>query len=193
MVVKYTDNTMKTIQLLSRESCPDSLFTYPCKDANSKHLNKRTVVIYDHNNVIDSAWFTEYGAEVMLNPNDDEMSKAKIAVVMPNNGTGYYEVLDYYIQTLQKLVRSMKNKHNFKHIVVVLPAHSEEYSTDYARMAHYAVYGLIKGLGKTYAVNNLYVNGIILNGSDPFRNLKDYLLYLASDNSCNTVGQIFKL
>lgn len=184
---------MKKIQLISEESCHDSLFTYPCKDANSKHLDKRTVAVYDRNSIIAPSWFKEVGAEVLINPSADEMSKAKIAVVMPNNRTGYYEVLDYYIHTIQMLVRSMKSKHNFKHIVVVLPAHANEYSPDYTRMAHYAVCGLIKGLGKTYAVNNLYVNGIILNENDPLKNLKDRVIYLASDNSCNTVGQIFKL
>ena len=117
----------------------------------------------------------------------------QIAVVMPNNGHDYYEVLDYYIHTLQKLVLSMKSKHNFKHLIVVLPPKSDEYSTELPKMAHYSIYGLIKGLGKMYAPYSLLVNGIILNENDPIKNLQERILYLASDNSCNTVGQIFKL
>lgn len=194
MVVKYTDNyIMKNIYFFQNESCSDNLFKYPCKDPNSKHLEKRTVAVYDNYSIVKAEWFTELGAEVLMNPSDDDMLKAKIAVVMPNNGKAYYEVLDYYIQILQKLVRSMKSKHNFKHIIVVLPAKSDEYSTDLSRMAHYAVYGLIKGLGKMYAPFGLTVNGIILNEEEPTKFFQERVVYLASDNSCNTIGQIFKL
>lgn len=184
---------MKNIYLLKEESCRDYLFRYPCKDANSNHLAKRIVAIYDNNNIVKAEWFVKYGAEVIVNPSDEEMSKAKIAIVMPNYGNSYYDVLDYYVQHLQKLARSMKLKHNFKHIIVVLPPKSDEYDTELPRMAHYAIYGLIKGLGKMYAQYSLFVNGIILNDENPLKYLQDRLLYLASDNSCNTVGQIFKL
>lgn len=184
---------MKKLCLFQIDTCHNQLFKYPCKDPNSNHLENRTVAIYDKSSTIREEWFTEYGAEVVSNPSDEQMTKAKIAIVMPNDGNSYYDVLDYYIPILQKLVRSMKSKHNFKHIVVVLPAKSDEYSTDYVRMAHYAVYGLIKGLGKMYAKYSLFVNGLILNDLDPMKNLKDHLIYLSSDNSCNTIGQIFKL
>lgn len=184
---------MRSIYFFKKESCLDHLFIYPCKDSNTKHLEKRTVAIYGNDLIIKQEWFTEYGAEVMVNPSDEELTKAKIAVLMPNSGQSYYEVLDYYVQHLQKLVKSMKNKHNFKHIIVVLPAQSDEYSIELPRMAHYAIYGLIKGLGKMYAPNSLFVNGIILNQDDSRKFLQDRVLYLASDNSCNTVGQIFKL
>ncbi len=185
---------MKSIYLYQKEYCTDDLFKYPCKDPNGKHLERRTVAIYDNNSMIDSDWFKDCGAaDVLINPSDDEMTKAKIAVLMPNDGKDYYEVLDYYIHTLQKLVRSMKSKHNFKHIIVVLPPKSDEYSIELPRMAHYAVYGLIKGLGKMFAQNSLFVNGIILNDKNPLKYLKERIIYLASDNSCNTVGQVFKL
>lgn len=184
---------MRNIYFCQVKTCSDRLFGYPCKDPNSHYLEKRMVVVYDNSSILKTDWFLEYGAEVAFNPSDEMMTNAKIAIVMPNNGHDYYEVLDYYIHLLQKLVRSMKSKHNFKHIVVVLPPKSDEYSTDYVRMAHYAVYGLIKGLGKMYAPYSLFVNGIILNGSDQLKFLKERILYLASDNSCNTVGQVFKL
>lgn len=185
---------MKSVYLYQKEYCPDDLFKYPCKDPNGKHLERRTVVIYDNKSMIDPDWFYDCGAaDVMINPGDEEMAKAKIAVVMPNDGKDYYGVLDYYVHTLQKLVRSMKSKHNFKHIIVVLPAKSDEYSSELTRMAYYAVYGLIKGLGKMYAANRLLVNGVILDESEPLRFLRERVVYLASDNSCNTVGQVFKL
>ncbi len=190
---RFIDKNMKSLYLFQKDYCSDDLFHYPCKDPNGQHLGKRTVAIYDKESVIDPKWFREYGADVVVNPSDDEMTKAKIAVLMPNYGQDYYEVLDYYINHLQKLVRIMKDKHNYKHIIVVLPPKSDEYSTELPRMAHYAVFGLIKGLGKTYAKNNLFVNGIILNSSDPLKNLRERVLYLASDNSCNTVGQVFVL
>ena len=167
---------------------------YPCKDPNGKHLERRIVAIYDKNSIIAPDWFKDCGAaDILINPSDEEMAKAKVAVVMPDDGKDYYEVLDYYIHILQKLVRSMKSKHNFKHIVVVLPPKSDEYSSELVRMAHYSVYGLIKGLGKMYAQHCLFVNGIILNDEDPLKYLKERVIYLASDNSCNTVGQVFKL
>lgn len=193
MVVRFIDKSMKSIYFFQKDTCRDHLFEYPCKDPNSKHLGKRTVAIYDSGSVVKPEWFTEYGAEVITNPSDEDMIKAKIAVLMPNYGKDYYEVVDYYVLHLQKLVRSMKNKHNFKHIIVVLPPKSDEYSTELTRMAHYAVFGLIKGLGKIYAKNSLFVNGIILCAEDSLKFLQERLVYLASDNSCNTVGQIFKL
>lgn len=193
MAGKFTDSRMKSIYFFQKETCSDNLFKYPCKDPNDKHLERRTVAIYDNGSVIKPEWFTEYGARVVVNPSDDEMAKAKIAVLMPNFGKDYYGVLDYYVRHLQKLVRSMKDKHNFKHIIVVLPPKSDEYCTELSRMAHYAVYGLTKGLGKTYAKKSLFVNGIILNEEDPRKFLQERLVYLASDNSCNTVGQVFKL
>ena len=185
---------MNSIYLFQKEYCPDDLFQYPCKDPNGKHLERRTVVIYDKNSIINSDWFKDCGAaDVFINPSDEEMAKAKIAVVMPNGGKDYYDVLDYYIHTLQKLVRSMKSKHNFKHIIVVLPPKSDEYSSELVRMAHYSVYGLIKGLGKMYATHRLFINGIILDEKEPLKFLHERVVYLASDNSCNTVGQVFKL
>lgn len=184
---------MKKIYIFQKETCLDHLFIYPCKDPNNRYLERRTVAIYDNNSIIKPEWFTEYGADVFMNPSDEEMAKAKIAVLMPNSGEGYYEVLDYYIQHLQNLVRSMKNKHNFKHIIVVLPAKSDEYSTELTRMASYAIYGLIKGLGRLNAQYSLFVNGIILNEEDPLKYLHERIVYLASDNSCNTVGQVYKL
>lgn len=189
---RFIDKRMKSF-FIQLDTCSNHLFKYPCKNPNGKHLENRTVVIYDNEFIVKAGWFREYGADTIVNPNDEEYKQAKIAVVMPNNGHDYYEVLDYYIHTLQKLVLSMKSKHNFKHLIVVLPPKSDEYSTELPKMAHYSIYGLIKGLGKMYAPYSLFVNGIILNEDDPIKNLQERILYLASDNSCNTVGQIFKL
>ena len=190
---RFTDKFMKSVYFYRKESCSNQLFQYPCKEPNSRHLEKRTVAIFDTTGIVQKEWFSDYGANVLVNPSDEELKKAKIAVVMPNNGTSYYDVLDYYVQLLQKLIRFLKAKHNFKHIIVVLPPKSDECCTELPRMAHYSIYGLIKGLGKTYAANSLFVNGIILNSEDPLKFLQDRMIYLASDNSCNTVGQIFKL
>lgn len=194
MADKYTDNIMRVIRFIQKENCSNQLFKYPYKDPNGFFLEKRTVAIYGNNSLIDACWFKDCGAEeVLINPSYEEMTKAKVGVVMPNGGIGYYEVLDYYIITLQKMICSMKSKHNYKHIIVILPPRADEYSCELSRMAHYAVLGLIKGLGKMYAQNGLFVNGIILNNENPLKYLKERIVYLASDNSCNTVGQIFKL
>lgn len=187
---------MKRIDFCVKESCSDALFSYPCVDANSKHLSKRITSIYGEDRIIQNDWIKELGGTIA--ETEEEKAKAKIAIVCPNKISKlgedlYYEVLDYYIETLQFLVSNMKSKHNFKHIVVILPSKSDETSTEFDRMAYYAIYGLVKGLGKTYAQYNLYVNGIILNSLDPNLYLKERIQYLISDNSCNTVGQIFKL
>ncbi len=184
---------MRNFYLFKSESCSDNLLKYPCREPNGLFLENRTVAIFDTFDIVNPIWFSKYGADVIVNPSDEEMTKAKIAVLMPNYGKDYYEVLDYYVHHLQKLVRSMKGKHNYKHVIVVLPAGADIYSTELPSLAHYAVSGLIKGLGKLYAPFNLYVNGIILNESDTQKYLQEYILYLASDNSCNTVGQIIKL
>lgn len=189
---------MKNRYFFSKEVCSENLLVYPCKDPNDVPLAKRVVAIYDDGEIVDDIWFSELGAKVYRNPNDEECKKAKIAILAPfhvdgKEETNYYQVLDYYIQKLQYLIKMMKNKHNFKHIIVLLPSHSDECSSKYHRMAYYAIFGLIKGLGKIYASKALFVNGIILNPVESQRNLKERIQYLSCDNSCNTVGQIFKL
>ena len=189
---------MKSFHLFHKEVCPEELLVYPCKDANIKPLVRRTASIFTSEPLVQAEWMKELGAEVFVNPSDDEVTKTKIAIVLPNEITqtdesAYYEVLDYYFLILQKLVHLMKDKHNFKHIIVLLPAHSNEFSTSYSRMAYYAIYGLIQGLGRLYAAKNLFVNGIIMNENNPQKNLKERIQYLSADNSCNTVGQVFIL
>lgn len=191
---------MKNIYILKVEECSESLLTYPCKDPNSLPLDSQTVVLCDKCKIIKSEWLKELGATVYVKDELDgeKVDNCSIGIITPetfmkSGEEVFHEVLDFYISTIQVFIKHLKNLQNIKHLIVILPARSDEYSTEFSRMAYYAIYGLIRGLGKMYATNNLYVNGIILNEKDPLKNLKERIQYLASNNSCNTVGQIFKL
>ena len=180
------------------DGCKDSMFDYPCVDANSNYLLGKKISIITSNEIVDPSWFEGVGAMVLINPENKDTSFTNVGIVMPcsvisDNEEGYYQVMDYYIQTLQLFVHKQKTLPGFKHLIVVLPAKSDEYSTSLIRMAYYAVYGLVKGLGKMYGPYGLFVNGIILNENNPQKNLQDRLLLMASDNSCNIIGQVFKL
>lgn len=188
---------MKNIKI-STDGCADYLFDYPCIDSNDKYLKGKKISLFTSGNDICQSWFIEKGGMVFQNPQDRDVSFTNIGIVCPNvvnhdTENDYFEILNYYVEKLQLLVHKMKGLNGFKHLIVVLPSCSNECSTSYTRMAYYAIYGLIKGLGKIYAPYGLFINGIVLNKVDKQLYLKDRVLYLSSDNSCNTVGQVFVL
>lgn len=188
---------MKNIRFIQKEVYNDKLFDYPCINSNSRFLQNKKVCIFDTDNIVNTEWFTELGTDVLINPDNGNVSFFNIGIVAPikantDDDKGYYQIIDYYIETLQLFIHKLKDMPGFNHIVVILPEHSDEYSTSLIQMAYYAVYGLIKGLGERYAPYGLFINGIILN-KDPRKGLQNWLFLLSSDNSNNIVGQVFKL
>lgn len=194
---KYLIN-MKKIRLFSIERCPDNNFKYPCVDSNTDFLAGKNVCIFDESGLIKKEWFFKSDATLKYNPSNDETSFAQVGIICPcvienDDREAYFKILDYYISLLQLLIYKMKWTNDFSHIVVVLPAESDVYSTSLSRMAFYSIYGLIKGVAETNAPYGVYINGIILSKDYDEDVLKDWVTFLSSDNANNIIGQLFKI
>lgn len=191
---------MKNIYLLTTDGCNDKLFNYPCVDLNSYFLQGKQVCVFDNNSIINKSWFTELGGSIILNPSNKDTSYAEIGIIAPpaviqseDDEKEYYEIIDYYVEKLQLLINKQKGTGGYNHVLVILPPHSDECGTSLKRMAYYAVYGLIKGLGAINAQYGVFINGIILGESENDELLKYWTTILCSDNANNIVGQIIKL
>lgn len=189
---------MKNIHFITTDGCNDKLFNYPCVNSNSQFLQGKKVCVFDNYDIVEESWFTDLGGMFFLNPSNDDISFANIGVIAPvipseDSEEGYYEIIDYYVEKLQLLIHKQKGSGGFNHILVLLPSHSDECSTSLCRMAYYAIYGLIKGLGETNAKYGIFINGIILGEDNNQDLLKQWTIFLCSDNTNNIVGQIIKL
>ena len=189
---------MKSIRLYVKDSCSDKMFEYPCFNSNTNFLGGKKVSVFGDNceGIVD--YLKLYNAVVTLNPSNKETSFSQIGIVLPkgaadNTEEGYYQILDYYVETLQLLIHEQSGVDEFTHIVVVLPPHSDEIGISFIKMAYYAVYGLIKGLGEINAPRRVFINGIILNEETNESILKDWIRLLSSNNSNNIIGQVIKL
>jgi len=194
---RFKKRIMKNI-ILEIEHCDNQLLQYPCVDSNDFFLIDKKISLFSNDDLIDSSWFENKGAKVNKNPSDKESSFSNIGIVCPlqnseDSEKGYYSVFDYYIKKIQLLIHKQKGTPGFKHLIIVLPSQSDECGFSYDRMAYYALSGLVKGLAKIYGENSIFINGIILNDNNNIDSLRQVILYLSSDNSNNTVGQLFKI
>lgn len=179
-----------------KEKIEKRLFKYPCVDASTLFLSNKKICIFGNNDCIPIGTLENFGARILFNPDNKDTSFSNIGIVFPPKTTKldeelYFEILDYYVDTLQLLVHKQKSIEGYKHIVVVLPPNANKYSTKYDMMAYYAIYGLTKGLGKCYGEYGLFINGLITNISNPLA--IEYIRYLVSDNACNFVGQVVEI
>lgn len=194
MVANHYSVIMKNFFLFTQDKIERRWFKYPCVDANGRFLTGKKVCVFGNSGLIDLDFLNDLGAEVLINPDNKSTSFSNIGIVLLPTVTQsgenlYFEILDYYIQTLKLLVHKQKSIEGFKHIVVCLPKDVEQWSTEYDKLAYYAIYGLVKGLGAQYAKNGLFINGIKISDFDDIT--KRYIQLLVSDNSCNIVGQVF--
>ncbi len=189
---------MKNYRLYVKDTCSDKMFEYPFFNSNTNFLEGKKICVFGDNFEDIVAFFNSNNANVASNPTNKECSISQIGVVLPqtvneDTETGYYQILDYYVETLQLLIRNMTGVAGFSHIVVVLPAHSDEMRTSLIQMAYYAVYGLIKGLGELNAPRRIFINGIIISEDLKKDTYYSWVSFLSSNNSNNVVGQVFKL
>ena len=189
---------MKNFKFYQKEVVNDKLFEYPCVDSNGKYLDGRKTLLFNSVGYIDASKLEELGAEVYIDPNNDEMSFPRIGVIAPvetkeTNEKAYYHILDYYIHTLQTIIHKMGASKGYNHIVVLLPSGANQCHSDLEGMAYYAVYGLIQGLGAMYAPIGIFINGIVLSETNNVKLTTDWIAFLASDNACNMVGQVICL
>lgn len=186
---------MRNIYIV-QEKARESLIDYPCVNPNGKFLEGKKISLFGNNLSSIQSVYESLGGHTFLNPDYSEMSFSNVGVIRCkknscDNPDAYYDILEYFIKTMQKLIHKMKYVQGFKHIIVILPKGSDKPGAEYYKMAYYSIYGMVKGLAKEYAQYGLFVNGIIENQNMSGEIMRNYLELLASDNSCNIVGQIF--
>lgn len=189
---------MKNFSLFVTDSCSDRLFDYPCVNPNSNYLTDKKISLFGDNCEDVAAFFMAHHANVIINPSNKDTSFSQLGIVLPigiseDTEQGYYRVLDYYVETLQLLIHKLAGTDEYTHIVVLLPPHSDEMDISFLRMAYYAVYGLVMGLGKLNAYKRVFINGIIPSENLAEDTLFRWVKFLLSDNSNNIVGQVIKL
>jgi NAD(P)-dependent dehydrogenase (short-subunit alcohol dehydrogenase family) len=81
-------------------------------------------------------------------------------------------------------------KKNWGQIVFVLPPHVLTPSTEYAQMSAFAVAGAVKGLALLFAPKGIVVNGIVLGDRKDYETIADWIVFLASNNARNIVGEL---
>ena len=194
---------MKSIHL-ETQTFLDTLFEYPMVDPNTDYLRGKTIAVITDD--IDK-WspclesIRAKGSTLISASQDDNEKKIYGGIIFPptindyaNSTDAYYKILEHYIFNAQYLIKRMNNnRESFKHVLIVLPAHSDEYSTELDGMAYYAVYGLVKGLGELYGPNAIFVNGLMLNESDSFEMASEWASFLISTNANNIIGEIIKI
>lgn len=191
---------MRIFRFFQINTVKDKLFEYPCVDSNSAFLSGKKVCLFNATDFVNVEKFIDLGAEVVINPSYEQLIKVRCAVLsfprLNNQDDGrdlYYEILDYYIHNLKHLIYKMQNSEGFSHLLVVLPKYSNQYCSTLRGMAYYAIYGLIKGLGKVYAPQGVFVNGILYDEMTEKSLLNEWITYILSDNANNIVGQIIEV
>lgn len=194
---------MKSIHL-ETQTILDTLFEYPMVDPNTDYLSGKTIAVITDDN---DKWspclesIITKGANLIFSTEEGYDSTLYGGIIFPptisdksNPTDAYYKILEHYIFNAQSLIKSMKrDKKSFKHILFVLPAHSDEYSTELDKMAYYAVYGLVKGLGEIYGPQAVFVNGLMLDETVNNELVSEWASFLISTNANNIIGEIIKL
>ena len=189
---------MINFKFYQKEIVNEKLFEYPCVDSNGRFLDCRKTIAFNTGGYINTSKLEALGAEVYIDPQNLDMAYPRIGIVAPieineTNEKAYYQILDYYIHTLQTITHKMGASKGYNHIVVLLPPGANQCHSDLEGMAYYAVYGLIQGLGAIYAPKGIFINGIVLSEINNVELTTDWTAYLASDNACNMVGQVICL
>ena len=189
---------------LETQNIMDTLFEYPMVDPNSNYLDGKNIVVVTDNNdkwnvCLDS--LKSKGADLEIGIQESCSGSLYGGIIFPPSIDGkesdtdkYYRILEHYIFNAQKLIKCLgKNNKTFRHVLFVLPAHSDEYSTELDQMAYYAVYGLVKGLGEIYGPKAIFVNGLMLNEKVQNEMASEWASFLISTNANNIIGEIIKL
>lgn len=189
---------MNGFKLFVKDTCSDKMFEYPCINSNNNILDGKKVSVFGNECDKIVEFLRICNANVTFNPSNKETSFSQIGIVFPKDvkedtEEGYYHIVDYYVETLQLLIHKMSGVDEFTHIVAVLPPQSDEMGISFHKMAYYAVYGLVQGLGELNAPQRIIINGIIPSDSTNSDLLINWIKFLSSNNANNIVGQIIKL
>jgi hypothetical protein len=180
---------------------PDSLFNYPCVDPNTTFLTDKNVYIFENNT-------TGFGHNLVVMCKDKgaricDSLNCDIDILVINTpflkttetiqtGEAYFDVLFHYIKPVQQVLPVMLKK-KWGQIVFVLLPEALVPSVEYTGNAAFAVGGIVQGLALEYARKGIVVNGVVLGESPDFDVAAEWILFLASGNARNIVGEIIDL
>jgi NAD(P)-dependent dehydrogenase (short-subunit alcohol dehydrogenase family) len=186
---------------INKRKYPGTLFSYPCVDPNSAFLQDKNVVIFGNTcSALEEQLIKKCkakGAALCDDLNDDTDILIINAPFGKNDELSqteelYFDTLFHYIKPSQKAITSML-KRKCGQIVFVLPPHATIPSVEYTSMAAFAIVGLTKGLALKFAPNGIVINGLVLGDSEDYETIADWVVFLASGNARNIVGELIVL
>jgi hypothetical protein len=193
-------NTLYDITWTRRSFSPD-LFSYPCVDPNTPFLKDKNVTVFQgENNALGKRIERNCAARGAYISNALNETTDILIINTPlvkyeeehNTTEKYYDILFHYIKPAQRAIPFMRKKRR-GHIVFVLPPHATVPSVEYGQIAAFAAAGLAKGLAMRYAPAGIVINGIVLGDSEDYDAIAEWIVFLASGNAGNIIGELIIL
>lgn len=189
-------------------SSRDILYQYPCINPLSGYLKEKEIWVLNaipaHEDMLIK--IKALGGEVKVYDHYEYIHDTRQpsgGIILPpsfsredNTVDAYYGIMDYYIKFSQMMVHKMSGLDRnspFRHLLLVLPFGSSQCSSMLGGMAYYAMTGLVAGLGKMYGNKGLFCAGLELGENTSHELVSEWISYLMSDNSNNTIGELIKL
>jgi hypothetical protein len=179
-----------------------SLYDYPCINPNTIFLRNKNVCVVGGKTTGLAEKIIKKCGEKGADTSNSLNEHADILVIIPppvlaaheNNQTEetYFNVLFHYIKPVQYILPSMLEK-QYGQIVFILPGQAVTPSVDYAGTAAFACGGIARGLALEYAEKGIVVNGLVVNEHIDFDVITDWVVFLASGNARNIVGELIDL
>jgi hypothetical protein len=178
---------------------PLNLFDYPCVDPNGAVLLGKKIHIVD-DGAIPMQRIAESckakGAELHTTFNKESdvliINSPSMAQTENINEDAYFDILFHYIRPVRKVLPYMLDK-NRGNIIFILTAKALTPSVEYSRIAEFTAAGLLKGLAQQYAGKGIVINGVAMNEKTDRDIAAKWVVFLASGNARNIVGEIIDL
>jgi hypothetical protein len=191
---------MKTLYNITARmrKLPLNLFDYPCVDPNLPFLLGKKIFIVD-NGTVSAQKITESckakGAEINTSIKESDVliiTSPPVAQTENTTEEAYFDILFHYIRPVGKVLPYMLNK-NRGNIIFILTAKALTPSVEYSGIAEFAAAGLLKALAQEYADKGIVINGIAIDEKTEHGIAADWVVFLASGNARNIVGEIIDL
>lgn len=176
---------------------PLDRFEYPCEKIEEGFLKGRTLCLYG----MDEEMKSELGKLFRRHHPECDMlegwTNCTDLIVLPTNGEvngesyeSYYQELHYYHDVVLSFLYENRSA---KNVILLLPLDSNKCSTNYKRMADYAIIGFGEGISKQYAAKGINTYVVLLDKDMSKKSLFKMLLYLLSRNSNHLVAKTIEL
>ncbi len=182
---------------IEKGKIPLDWFEYPCEEIGKKILKHRTLCLYG----IDEGMKHELGNLFILHyPGCHikyDWTNCTDLIVFPTNCeiledsyNSYYEEFHYYHDVTLSFLHENKCARN---LILLLPIDADKCSTNYRKMADYAIIGFGEGLSKQYVAKGINTYVVLWDRNVNRKSLFEILLYLLSNNSNHLVAKTIKI